>query len=218
MAASLVTSVSVAGSASTPAHDFTGCNFLAAFVAYDSGATFSDDQSNTWSPLTEDTPNGLNTFGRWYYVYAPTTSSTQTFSLSISYGAICVLGFTNVASAPFDAESVTGAVVVAATATSGGTIIPFTNDDLIVYGLANGNSTSGVAIDSGFTIAETQDAVFGLNYGATAAYYLQTTAANITPTWTWTGLATGTSRGAAFKSSGGGGSVRVGRLSFLGVS
>lgn len=175
----------------TGAVDTTGANFLVAMAGYygtGTPPTLSDSKSNTWTALTLKISPDTSINGRLYYCAGATVGSGHTFSLSGTgvYPAVAVLAMANVKASPFDQQN-------GATTTSGntslatGSITPSVNGCVIVAGLVGNDSTGGdPTIDSGFSTPVVGHATGGQSVGAAISYKIQTTAAAVNPTWSWT--------------------------------
>lgn len=168
--------------------DTTGANFLIVHLSTNgTGGSISDSKSNTWVPLTE---SGGGAFAarqsRLFYVENATVGSGHTFTVtgtaifpSIEYAA-----FSGVAtSTSFDVENKNANNFT--TTISTGSVTPSVNDELVVTGISFDDNT-GVAIDSGFTISDTEQLGGGVAIGGALAYLIQTTATAKNPTWSWT--------------------------------
>lgn len=168
--------------------DTTGANLIVISVsslASVSAPTLSDNQSNTWTPLTERTAS--NSRQRIYYCIAPSVNASHQFSLSgaSSTPVIGVLAVSGAAASPFSAE--TGAVTTSASELQPGEITPAEDNMLIVTGCTNAAAlASAPDIASGWTVSK-QAGTSGVNMGGGIAYQIQTTATAVNPTWAWTG-------------------------------
>ena len=192
----------------------TGADFAVAFIVYQGGNTYtvSDNKSNTWHPLTVQTGDGWTqiwytqggTFGGSHIITA--TLATGSNPSYIDIIASCWSGSKPL---PFDNESGSASVLRATSCSPGsGGITPVGPNELFIVGLglSNGSGAAGgeagtpVTIDSGFTIMESNNAgVVNTNFGASLAYLLSPTSANIKPTWSWPANAPWSSPMAAFQ-------------------
>ena len=200
----LISSVS-AGSAAgntitTGSIDTTGANFLVLTMGYLAGTapTISDSKGNTWSALTASSNTSSAT--RIFYVANPTVGTGHTFTATVTggYPAIAAMAFSGVkTSSPFDAEN--GAGSSGGTSIATGSITPSENGELLVTGLGTIGTSGGEAIDNSFTIQESVTFVGGQHSGLFVAWKVQSTAAAINPTWSWTTFGNITTRIASFK-------------------
>lgn len=196
----------------TSAIDTSGSTLLVMQIA--SGAAISapsDNMSNSWTPLTEQT-SGVDVRGRLYYVDSPTVGAGHTFSHTGSAPAIAVLACTG--TTLYDGNE------NASTSSTGtvqpGSVTPSQNNAVLITGYAGDGSS--VSLDGGFT--EVQDiAVSGPNWAVGLAYKIQTSAGAENPTWTPVDpQGFGTTAGmAAFRSDIGGAPSVAGRVLLMGV-
>lgn len=155
--------------------------------------TISDSKSNTWTALAQHhyaTDNVINTL---YYSINPTVGSGHTFSFTAATGtnssSIQVAAF-DIPSLLFDVQNgATGG----STSLAPGSVTPSVNNALIVAGCSLDGAPGPAVIDSGFVVLSVTQYVAGTNYGGTLAYFVQTSAAPVNPTWTlpFAGGATG---------------------------
>ncbi len=191
----LVVHVSAASATglTTTGVDTTGAVFLAAVVCNATGATantLTDSNSNTWNGLTAQSITSPQRRLRIFYAVNPTVGAAHTFTLSTVAGSsptIAVLAFAGIATtSPFDVEN--GATATgAASSMQAGSITPTQDNALIVVGFATGSSVAPAGVDG---ICITTDD--GPDTGR-AGYGVQSSAAAINPTWTWSG-GTGSNR------------------------
>ena len=171
----------VGGVCTTSPIDTTGADLIIIFQVYEGlSPSPSDSESNTW--VLAGTPIN-DTFGdksSAWYVANPTTSSTHTFSTAGAggYSVIGVQAWSGSAASPLDqynGQSDPGVPF------QPGSITPTENNELIVAALC-GVVEDTATIDSGFTALEQLFATAN-NYSLAHAYYVQSTAAAINPTW-----------------------------------
>lgn len=178
------------GGGSTSAIDTTGANLLLISVSFYSGSTtvltVSDSKGNIWIPLT--LRNAGNAAHRYYYALDPAVGTSHTVTVSGS-AVYPVLTFAAYASAdplaPFEVEN--GATATSGTSLATGSVTPAVNESLIVSGWAGMNAATNPNVDSGMTKTTSQNSSAGVCISGAAAYLVQTIAAAINPTWTWTG-------------------------------
>jgi len=195
MAISLVATASgtsVFGNAvSTTAIDTTGATLLVISVSWYSGTTtaltISDSRGNTYTPLT--LRNAGNAAHRFYYCANPTSvgsSHGATASATGIYAVVTLSAYAGTApTASFDVEN--GATATSGTSLATGSVTPAANGALIVSGWAGMNNTSNPTVGSGLTKTTSQNPSAGTCIAGAMAYLIQTTAAAINPTWSWTG-------------------------------
>jgi hypothetical protein len=187
MAIALVASVSAAlgpAGGTTGAFTTTGATCIIVTVASDAGGTpaVSDSKGNTYIGLTQRTAGGPTQ--RLFYVINPVvgTSHTITVSGAATYAAVVVYAYAGVTGYDGQQNGATGGTSPLAC----GSVTPSVNGALIFTGLS-GDTPVTDAAPSGFTGLITIPGVGGTNYQISAAYLIQTTAAPINPSWSWTG-------------------------------
>jgi hypothetical protein len=201
MAIALVNQTSKGGSTNqvvtTNPVNMLGANFLVLNVGYYAGGSptiaTTDDQLNTWLPLTARVAGGTFAANQLFYCPSPVVSATQVFQvqdLGIAiYPAIQVLGFSGVHASPLDQQ--TGATGGTQSTLSPGSLTPSEDNCLVIAGLGHEINTGGaVSINGGFSsLAEAY--VGSVSEGAAIGWLIQTTAALASPTWNTTNNATG---------------------------
>lgn len=197
-----------AANATTTAINTTGADFIIVAVCSYSTTpvTNSDSASNTWSQLTEVQAVSANAHLRMFYVQAPTTSASHTFSTNANFYAIAVAAFSGSQATPFDVQSTASATSLTI---QPGSITPAGNGELIISSVgmsADGASGQTWSVDSSMTISDQIAPTGGAHNGLALAYLLSSTGA-INPTWTASGGGSPNQAAAiaAFKGSGGGG-------------
>ena len=174
------------GGGTSSAIDTTGANLIVIVAARLEGSapTISDSASNTWSALTVRN-SGNSAAVRIYYVFAPTTSATHTFTSSgaNTYGSLSILAFSGSVTSPFDAENGAGATTGTSRAT--GSVTPAEDNELFIAGIAFGVEVTGLAIDSTF-IGLNHYIAGGTSIDVGSAYKIQTTGGAENPTFSWT--------------------------------
>lgn len=168
-----------AAAATTSAIDTTGANLIVVGATGSSAFTVTDSKGNTWTALTE---TGIGIDSQLYYCLNPTVGSGHTFTNTASYPTVHVVAVSGAAaSSVFDVESVSSTG-------SPGSVTPSVNGSLLVTVEVNDSSADfASAISGGFTMLTGQPFTGGQNYGGRMAYLIQTTAAAISPTWTFAG-------------------------------
>jgi len=153
--------------------------------------TVTDSKSNSYTALNAIS----NTLSQLFYVSVPTVGSGHTFTAASLVGNLQVEAWSGAASSsPFDVQNAT---VGTATTVQPGSITPSQNNSLIVTGVGAQN-TQTFSINSSFTISDQWGGSGNAVPGA-MAYFVQSTAAAINPTWTETGSGVMTATIAAFK-------------------
>ena len=168
----------------------TGANLIVIAVAFSSyapgtGIAPTDSKGNTWTGLTVSPSGGANwVTNRLFYCYGATVGTGHTFSFShsSSYSSIAVVAFSNVASSPFDQQSI-NAGNAAYTSINTGSITPSQANTLAITSIAGGIDVPP-SIGSGYTLAES--AVAGSSWPVALAYKVLTATTAQNPTWSWT--------------------------------
>lgn len=216
MAFALVNQVTVNGgtatSATTAAIDTTGANLLVAIVWCYSAITdvVTDSKSNTWTALTAQDHGSLGRV-RIFYSTPGTVGSghTATVSGGSLYGGVTFFAFSGADATPFDVQN--GALGAGTTSLATGSVTPANDGALLIYGHCLGIA-SPAGVDVG-TIVYDDPTVGGNYYGVQSAYYIQTTASAINPTFTQDTAANHSAAIAAFKAGAGASAYSPGRLS-----
>jgi len=166
--------------------------------------TLTDSKSNTWTPLTDYNNPGGAASERIYYCYAPTTDAAHTFRITAGgdsfYGNLCVAAFSGAVASPFDGQNGTY-TTTAPTTVNSGSITPTQTGDLIITGMSNTGSVTGVGVNSPFTLLTPVVPYHGTSpvYNAGAmAYYFDSNVSPISADWNWSGSNAGVAI-AAFK-------------------
>lgn len=191
----LVNSINKAGTGgtteSTSAFNTSGCDFITITIA-GSGAltlgTITDTYSNTWSLAIEKISTYGPTRTAIFYCNNPTTGSGHVFT----YTPTGYTPYTNLFVNLFLKNGMAGTldstnsfnITTAVTSISAGAVTPSVDNSLLIAGLNYVNGTSSASIDSGFT-GISLPFVPGKAYAGASAYYNQSTAASINPTWTF---------------------------------
>lgn len=173
----------------------------------------TDNKGNTYIALTQRGVAYANQ--RMFYCENPTVGTghtiTQPSSASSSNVSTAAGWFSGtLTSGAFDVES-GGSTLV-------GSITPSQNDSLIVSSAADYYlATAPISVNAGFT--KVQDYISaGPDEPACLAYLIQTTAASVSPTWTFAGSSVSQVHTlAVFKPGAGGGGASVKRMSMLGI-
>lgn len=182
----------------------TGANLIVISVAWYSTEDYSvsDSEGNSYTPLT--TRTGGSQKNKLFWCVNPNVGSSHTFTATTpggsGYPVIGVVAVSGAHSSPFDQQNGNGAT--SGTSLQPGSITPSENGCLVVTGLDCGVGVS-ISINGGFT-ADTIGYVGAVNIGGGIARLIQTTAAAVNPTWSWTDTAESAASIASFKSADGG--------------
>lgn len=186
---------SAGATATTPAIDTTGANFLIASVNMFSGSggppTVTDSFGNTWVniPWVNSQQNGKPAF---YYAFNATVGAGHTFTVTGADGAICVMAFSGVQSSsdPLESANDTAAISGQATYQATAAITPASAGDLVVTAIGNIFATNPLTIflsvdqnnlTGGWTPTNSNDSAGAIAFSIAAD--------NTTPLQpTWTGL------------------------------
>ena len=215
MAIALVASIALAhptGGTTGPITT-TGANLLVVSVAWYVGTSadvaVSDAHSNTWTALTKQAT--AQSAQRLFYAKNAVVGSGHTvtvtnFAFGSPLSVTTFFAFSGAdTTAPFDVEN--GATANFGTSLATGSVTPAANGSLIVSGWTGMNGTSNPTVDSGLTLTTAQNPIGGTCLAGAAAYLIQSTAAAINPTWSWTGSDTVADAVAVFKSATAGAAV-----------
>ena len=190
----------------SPSFDSTGCDLIVVITTqYNASTAVSDNQSNSYTQLTEarSATDALRT--RIHYIIDPVTSATHTVSFggSGSYASMVVFGFSAGGTPTYDDDTENGGY----DSRQAGPITPGGDGALFIAGLGHNTAPSGNTINQSFSDPIDEDTT-GTNYGTHGSYLIQGTAAEIDPTWTFTPDAHATPVLASFlPPAGGGGNV-----------
>lgn len=204
----------------TDAIDTTGANLIVIGVGIDSGtiAAPTDNKGNTYTLFGTGTVVGGDNEVRLYYAFEPTVGTGHTFTQAGDYGVICVSAWAGAVSSP--ADQTAGSTQASGTTLAAGSVTPTENNELAIAMYLVGNSNSAHTIDDDFVISNAFNGTDGARYGGAMGYYIQGSAAALTPTLTWSGTAEAASRIGTFKfddGGGGGGGAVLNLRTLLGV-
>jgi hypothetical protein len=158
-------------------------------ITWGSGTTgpVSDSSSNTWHYLTARGPSYADVKTQCAYVYNPTVTSTQTFTLTSSASVevtfeVSTWSGTLGTSSVFGTENGASSNLSASLAT--GNVTPAVANELLIssWGMEGTASLAGLAA-SGFAIL---DSVAGVHYAFAVAYLVDTATSAIGTTWSQT--------------------------------
>lgn len=174
--------------------DTTGVSWIGVWLAegLGTGGAITDSKSNTWSQLTLEGTS--QTQGAWWGAAGPVivgTGHTFTVSGTGTFPGFCVVTLTGTATSSAVDQQI-GTTATFQNSLSPGSITPTTAGQMVLAGFAT-NDTTGISINGGFTILDTNPVSGFGTTGAVTAYLLQTSAAAAAPTFSETnnsGLAT----------------------------
>ncbi len=195
----VATSSATAGGSSvtTPAINTTGASLIVVVGSTNAGtSTVSDNKSNTWHVLS--TWAGGNNDIQIFYAYTPTTSSTQTFTItsvgSGNYPSLVVSAWsgTLATSAVFDTQngsSTTNSVTSFGT----GSITPASMGELLIGGLGMGPCTAptNISLSPGFSILGSNGVTGCQGEAVSSAYLIDSSTNAIGPQWSWSPIVGG---------------------------
>ncbi len=177
----------------------TGANLGVLTVGYFTGSggiTVNDSKSNTWTlAKTVNDAAALATL-KMFYCLNPIVGTLHTVSVAgANSDSTLTAAFYSGIDAAFglDQTSAGGSTTIANTIQPG-PITPGASGSLIVTGIAMGGGdpgTSSGSINSGYTITDQLGFLSGTYFGTAQAYLVQSAAAAINPTWSWTGTMLG---------------------------
>ena len=178
--------------ATTPSVNTTGADLIVLQV---SGAgkrswTISDSKGNAWVSGTRYDSPGKDPSIRLYYCANPTVGSDHTFTLSGNnvYGTIQMSAWSGCdTSDPFEAENGQGGSVGDVDSLTSGAVAPASNNALLIGCFAGFADTPGFSCDPAFAEMIAPAGILGKTYSMDVAYYVQTTAGEISAEWSWSG-------------------------------
>lgn len=167
----------------------TGADLIVAAVAY-YGATdittshVSDSKSNTWTAATNYRTSSSYCV-RFFYSLSPTvgTSHSITVSKTGSYPAVNFSSWSGVGTY----QTVTGATTSSATSIQPGSITPDEDGALLLCMMVHADAFLTPTINSSFTEISNIPYNAGNEMGLEIGYLIQSTAAAVNPTWSWSG-------------------------------
>lgn len=213
MSIALVIGTTITGPATVSAAvNTTGATLLVMCVSKSSSlassALISDSQGNTWHALTDVTNGALGhcIWYAWDKGGTPlSTSAAHTFTIgnpNTSGAIISAYSGTQTSSDPFDKQN-TNTAAASLTVTTG-TVTPSTSGQLLIALVgAQVAATAPFTINSSFTVNAYIVGAAGAVQAVGGAYFIQTVAAAINPTWTVGGASNLTAAIASFKASAG---------------
>lgn len=209
-AVGFVTSISAQSSdqnsVTTGSLDTTGATMLVAIIACGQPSrlcgSITDNKGNTWVKASFITGGGNPNIAIFYST--PGSGSvgvghTFSFTCNQSFPSIVILAFNGTqGSTLFDKENgVTAAV--ASVNKQPGSISPNQSNELFITGIGWASTVVAPAIDSSFTIKETNLTATANAYAISTGYKIQTTANAENPIWSWTNSVANQTSMVAFK-------------------
>lgn len=195
-------SPSPGNSVTTSAIDTTGANLIVLCVGYYSASTDqtpTDSKSNTWTFIARVTSGDVET--AYWYCLNPTVGSGHTASYAHTgvYATISFAAFSGAAaSSPLDqTNSATG---TATTSLSSGSVTPTESNELVISAIGT-TVANTLSVGSGLTILDQLPNVPGDHLGLAVGYFIQSTAAAINPSWSWSTSSNSSAVIASFKSA-----------------
>lgn len=163
----------------------TGADFLWVNVTDNSSGVITDSNGNTWQV---DGPKHIGGFGAAYssqfYVKNALGGVGHTFSISGTGNSpsIEVVAWSGSdTTSPLDQQN--SASSNFGTSAQPGSITPGVNGELILTGISYEDTANALSIDSSFTISDQILQSNSAHVGGGAAYFVQSTAGAINPTW-----------------------------------
>jgi hypothetical protein len=196
-----------AGNGTAASLNTSGANIIWVSLTCQDGVScpLTDSVGNTYTALASygtGSGAGVQTL---FYVYAPTTSATHTWTVSCStcYPSLTVIAASGAASSPYDGTNPGTTAIATSSQPSVGGILPTQNNEIVITGLFISTGASSLSINSGFTVYSSDIVYFAssAHYGSAIAYLIQTMATTVTPVWSWSTLTSSASSVAAFKAA-----------------
>lgn len=169
-----------------------GVNFIVVSCSgnYPAGVTPTDSTgANTWSQAgTTHVDNANNVTTRLYYVYAPTTSASQTFRCPGTgvFTTITMAAFVRSPGGTPAIDQIGGSGSVGnVTSLATGSISPGFANELIITSSVIDVATGTLTVNSPFTVSDAQLVSAGNYEGGGMAYSIQTAATPANATWSF---------------------------------
>lgn len=171
-------------SVTTSAIDTTTSHSLFLIVTQNTpeSGTLTDSKSNTWVPLTAQSPFSAGSLRIYYCVNSPTVGSGHTFTWTAGGSqlpSIAVAAFTDIVS--FESES--GNIGGSTDSVQPGSLTPSLDNSILITGEIDVAVGSSATVDQGFTISDSTNVVAATSYATRLAYLIETTATAKNPTW-----------------------------------
>lgn len=187
--------------------DTTGANLLVVAYSHVAGATptLSDSKGNTWSSVAVSV-GGADWDLRLYYSVPSSVGSGHTFTVAAGgaevQASVSVQAWAGAATTPLDQTNNNYAGTGSDTSVQPGSVTPSEANELVVTALENrfDSSDSSRSINSGFTISG-QSGNHDNSASLALAYLVQTSAAAVNPTWSWSSGGTANAVIGTFKAS-----------------
>jgi len=188
MTYALVANAKVGGAngGTTSGIDTSGASLLVVaittFSVTPSAGELSDSKGNTYTKRTTYSSSSRRV--TIFYCTNPTVGSGHTFTYastnSFSLSLFSAFSGANT-SAPYDQENGDNG-----NTGQPGSVTPSEDNELVFTAIATDVGSGTPTIDSGFTVIDSAPNVGGSYIGGGIAYKIQTTAAAVSPAWTWT--------------------------------
>lgn len=168
------------GAVTTSAVDTTGANLLVAYVAWASSGpipTLTDTYSNTWTMASDPGNGATSDRGAIFHCLSPTVGTGHTVGITTgcTLPQIQFQAFSGVSAHGGDTGSIT---------LSPGTLTPAVDGCLFVSNCVwRVSGTPATCSPPTFTVNSGAIVASGSEFGQGSAYYIQPTAASVTPTW-----------------------------------
>lgn len=200
---------------STSGVDTTGATLIVLAVPFFSAVhtvdalDISDSKGNSYTALAVCSSSGTAAASdiRFFYIASPVVGAAHTVSLSSGgaavYPSIAMIALSGTAASPLDQQNCGPATTTGDTTRQPGSVTPSENSEIVITGVGLGGSNGSIAIDSSFTIADSNGVNAGQGFGDGLAYIIQTSAGAVNPTWSATAPDFRASVIATFKASGG---------------
>lgn len=167
--------------------DTSAANFIICAVEWFNGSsfTFQDSKGNTWNPLAVGSAGETDAQMFWAGGPGLVVGSGHTFTASgvNVFGTVTMIAYSGVDSSPFDVQN---HAIGNASTIQAGSVTPSMDGSLIVGTCGfSANPGSAFAVDL-LNITDQQLYSAGVNEQGVIADLIQSTAAPINPTWSWT--------------------------------
>ncbi len=182
--------------------NMAGASFCEVSVSWFDGGfppVLTSTPSNTWVPDISKGTGASFTLDH-YHAYSPSVSSTMTFTITSAantFPSVTARCFSGTIGSTVDQTNGVNSVS-ASSPQQTGSVTPSSDHEIIITSIQDGGA-SGYAINSGFTTPEFVGISGGQYIGIASSYLIQSTAAAVNPSWSWTGSAAGATVIATFR-------------------
>jgi len=180
--------------------DTTGATLIVAGSVFNGGGNPAPtDNHNTYTNAINSSADADSNHASLWYVSSPTTNAAEVGSCAGgSFHTVYFLAFSNTnASSPLDQTS---SNTTASGSSLASALTPSQNNTVVFTCLEQQQTSGTFSIDSGFTISQQSNNNVTTAAGGGCAYKVQTTAAAVTPLWSWsTGATAAAAATASFK-------------------